>query len=1574
MTTIQKFFTNIVHSNAITYQVLDETIGDMNKNIGVSAHFFESASEIIGSTVTENYDLASILAPYQSEIQSNQTDYLLQSLQNVKIGLTNTENYPSFNLCTHISTTILNYNFGFSSTFLSGEIYSFSAVGINKTSVISIPYSSFDLSGNQFNSHLFDAPIDFAVYGNDNFNISSGYVNSNLIRFDYAWSYAQPQTNLLIKLNYINSSISNYNLTFYWGNNDSSFISTNSNTNSSIKYVGTQNFINKLGILTTSSIQTNITSISGRKNFWSNTTPYSIGFTTQCFVESDPYLWAPDRINETLIDGVFSEQSQPTRYFAYENVNFNNILSSNQNYVYFYGDFITSGTKQNTSANASYDLKNLFESNFASSLNIKSLEKLYNRNVPANIFIFEKNPKKINLQNDYSIVYNTQIVPSAFVKVIPDENLWIAFAEYLPAAKNYSLALNELKSLYLNTLDNFIADLFFGVNFNNVDEYFAGENLIISRNTLKNFTQPYGTTDTPPLNFSEYEEKSIYEAVHIVSSKEFLIFDQGRLTLYNDYNLPSDTAFEIYKPISLVCNGIDPYSQGQGLALDYTLNLKFGYNNQNYLNKILYLMASKYLISESDYNNRIFNNQDTIGYYYLANPDSTDYSDYSVSSINEFRLYGYSGLIPNLKDGSVVPILTKSFSPKDSTKYTYEEFIDYLRSQGITNSDDINEAIQDYLDAGNSFYTINLDKFSNNFNALTSISICAANYVVNQPKYWNEGFDEKFLEPAQIDDTGFTNLTANILSGIATAFVGSPPYTISNIPVGYNCRLKSVTVNSFGSSQIPGGYTAWFLPPDNQKSDEQPAQIEFSILSSGILDPSSIKILNPGSNFYFGFSTFLNVGFTSTGIGTSSASITLVMDNVSEFSATVNTSKIITSFTQTKPPAIGYNAGFKFNPRALVGLGYTSFADIDIKINNAPTIDSFLIAPLNLQPGDLENINNFSTPNTNLSNLNYTAGSQTYLLYEDEIFNSITVPYSFGNKQISFVTISCKLIELNGKNPSGDIQFKIYALEDNIKTEVASSDRISITEISRNSYSDLNIPIYFNFANTLVSLSQSVYYVSIKQNLTNCFLSIKGSFTGISTSDYSILSSDIYNDPNYFIIAGGISTNGYDLDIAKAPINLSNIFGSDLLISDTIGANINLRKNSEYEGANNLSLKISTTYNSETGIIFSNLVNVASLSSTFTGVAFTFNSTLYSGTIINSASLISANPLFINQAFASRSLSQYDGVLLGMSTLSQIGLSNTSVNFNFVFNKLFNQVSPDIYGAFNYTDKSQFGLAKPNRLRESDPVNVVDGYWSYKSDLVNQPLSIYPRAFLNNTSVIGTSLPVYQYLGYSHDIYVNIGYNSNGIYNQETITLNAYPKWKVTWMDRTTSNYKNFSIFNVIQQSYVDSINYLQGSANTIIGISTGVKSGIFEGTFQPSGNLASTVPVSITIGTSAGVQLYINNNSQPLIDTFSTISTGIIVSSSSLSVSERSLPVYFKVYYFSLSTSMIQVNWNVGAGNTLINYNSISSGITPNPVSLNSGAPIDNIVFFNVSKTLEDAESVNSGYPPGDSFVIRSS
>jgi len=84
MTTEQQFFQNIVHSNAITYQALENTIGDMNKNIGLSANFFELASKVVGSTITENYDLASLFGNFSDQISSNNTDFLQQSLRNWK--------------------------------------------------------------------------------------------------------------------------------------------------------------------------------------------------------------------------------------------------------------------------------------------------------------------------------------------------------------------------------------------------------------------------------------------------------------------------------------------------------------------------------------------------------------------------------------------------------------------------------------------------------------------------------------------------------------------------------------------------------------------------------------------------------------------------------------------------------------------------------------------------------------------------------------------------------------------------------------------------------------------------------------------------------------------------------------------------------------------------------------------------------------------------------------------------------------------------------------------------------------------------------------------------------------------------------------------------------------------------------------------------------------------------------------------------------------------------------------------------------------------------------------------------
>lgn len=1578
MNTQQQFFTNIVHSNAITFEAIDKIIGDLNKNIGLSAAFFENASWIIGNTTVENYDLSQIFGDYAYQVASDTNDALKQSLQNSISGVGHSTSYASFNVCTHISTTLLNYSFGLSSAFLSAQIYSFPSTGLTSTSIISVPYD-FSLSGNQFNSHVTGTPLDIAVYGVENFN--GAYTGTKLTQFTYSWSYCLGVTSLIVCLNY-SSALSNPSyLQIYWGNSDANFISTGLTSSGGIYYSGQSAFINNVGVLTTNVKSSSLTQYSGRKNFWSNQVPYKLDFENRSFSGQGPYLWAADRINATLVDGVASQQDAPLRYPVTNEFLFSDVLTNTNNYNYVYSDFVTTGTGNNQGVNAYIRLSNLFGDDIAQKINESNIERVDENSVPLSLITFEKDPKKagLNYSNGYVVSEYNQVLPSAFLKVVEDPYIWEAFANSLINTKNYYISAAAIKRLYLNTLDNFIADFFFGSNFNDVDVYFTGQNLVISNNALKYFMQPYGFNNNDPVNLTEYEEKSIYDTTKIVASREFATFSEGVLTMLNDFKLPANHSFEIYKPISFVCNGIDPYDQGTGFALDYTLNLTFQYQNQNYLNKTLYLMASKYLISENEYNTRIDNNQDTFGYYYLADPDSKDYSDYSVSSINEFRLYGYSGLIPDLKDGVSRPILCRAFSPKDTQKYTYEEYVAYLNSIGITNQDDINEKIQEYLDEGNSFYVVDLDTHSSEFVLLEDISICATNYTLNGTKYWNDQIPNPYrsLYGTEFGATGFVNLTANILGGTIDSVPSSPgPYTIANIPVGYNCRLSEVAISSVGKNQKNGTYTQWINVPANVYTIEQPVQLEYVILSNGNLDTTSIKILNYGANYSFGFGTFLTAAaFTTVGLGETHPYVVLNMDNISYFNAVVDASNTITSMVMSNPPPIGYRAGFKFNPRALVGLGYTSDANVNILLDYYPTVDSFIIGEDNLTVGDLENYSSFETPITNLDSLNYSSGEQYYNLYEDEIFNTIEVASTYGSKQISFVSINCKVIEKTTGNPSGSISMHIYALSGTEKTKVASSDEIPVSALSRSVYDTIDIPLEYSFTNTFYSGDGVTYWISIKQNLKNCVLSLQGSYLGISTSNFYVDSQNLFNSPNDLIICGGISTTGYDLDLGKFPVGITSIFGVDTLAQDTNTVVVYLRKDPSYVSAkNNIYIGVNSTYLSSTSNIYSNNILASSLSTTFVGYAFTFASNLSAGTVINYANVMSSNGLSENQIFIARSLANYDISAVGFATSSQVSINGSIANFNFVFNKLFSQVSNQKYAAFNYTDPSQFGLAKPNRLRVADPINVVDGYWSYYGKDINKPLSIYPRAAYSIATVIGTSSPTYAYLGYSHNIYVNLGYNSGGQYIQEgPITLLASPKWKTIWMSRGESDYKNFNIYNVINNTYRKSIDYVLGSATTNIGFNTSYKSAIFEGTFKPNGNTAIPLPISIGIGTQCGIQLYLNNSPAPIIDTFSVSTSDYQTINTNLDASFRENEIYFKALYYTFSTAAITISWNVGLGTTYINSDS-SQNTAPAPYSLNSGRPIDNIVFFNVSKTIEDATSVNSGYPTGDSFIIRSS
>ena len=1548
MTTSQQFFQNIIQLNSVSYEAIDRIVGDLNKNVGLSAHFFENASQVIGSTATENYDLLYGWVIYENQLNSDNSDALQQSLQNVISGIGTTSSYPNFNVCCHISTTMFNYNASISSTFLSGQIYSFSGVG--NSAIISIPSNSFSLSGNQFNSHLYDVPIDFSVYGIDNFN--GNYTGSNLINFDYAW---QNNNNLLIHLNFKTTQATQY-ITFYWGTTAS--ISTSYSIGTSV-YFGTNNFISNIGFLSTSTISTSIANFSGRKNFWSNVIPYSLQFNSQAYSQEFPVLWAIDRSNQTLIDGVYASDLAPPFYNVINTPLLNGFFTSGT-YSYLYFNFITSGLQGDTNNSAEVVLNTVFSSGVEQTYDFVSLQKQYANFVPLGMGEFQYNPKLNNLgTNGYGLINYAQDLPSAFIATIPNPLIWQYFASNLVSAKSYFNTLNQIVSTDLMPLDNFIADYLFGSSTNSVSSYFSGSDLFISEGALKNFTQPYGTVQTDPLNFSEYEEKAIYEATNIVSSKEFATFQQGVLTLLDDYNLPAENTFEIFKPISLVCDGIDPFSQGTGLNYDYTLNLTFQYTDQSFLQKTLYLMASKFVLTQNQYQQRIANNQTVIGYYDDANPNSTDTTSDSVLSIEEFDLYGYAGLIPDLKDGVIRPILTRGFSTTGGNN---------------TNSNNTQ---------------------SNSFVSLIGISVCATNYALEETPYWNPNMPSKpNSSVANVNDFinygfsyGFTQLSSQILNGYAISSLnGIGTFTLYNVPVGSNCSVTGFSVNSLGSGLISGNYTAWLYPPGVSSSFPctSPAQISYSVVNGQLYAPS-VNISYPGGNsYYYDFNfPLIGNGFNTT-IGTSYPNVYIEISNLARFTATVN-NYTLTSFIQSVAPPQGYLEGFVLNDGCFYGLGYTASANVNITVSAAPTVDSFLIANSSLNPGALEYYGNFSYPQGNITNLNYLTGTQYFTLYDQEIFNSFASPSNYGGQNIDYITINAKLIEFRNNEPSGYITVNIYSYLSGIKTLVASSNNILSSNFSPYSYQNVTIPIYYILTSSEVAISQlSQYFISIKNNLIGCLLSLQGSYTGITTSNFSINSSSVFNDPNNVYIPGVISTSGYDLDlgILNIPIGISSVFGTSYLSIGTSAVNVYLRKDQSYSvTSNQIFLSISTTYSSQTSDIISSPVYTSSLSTAFTGIAFTFSSSIQTGTIINSSELIFSQNLSPNQIYIARSMSEYSQV--GFATTNQLSLSSIDVDFNFTFNKMFGQNSNQIYGAFNYDPNflpeqnsaaNQLQIPGPNNLRVVNPTNVVDGFWSFSAQSINAPVSIYPRSWFNYNNFLGIGTTALIYLGYSHDIYVNIGYNSNKKYYQELITLNAQPKWNATWMSRNNYDYKNFSVTNVIQQTYLDNIYYHIGLGTTNIGITTGPKSAIFTGTFNPSfGNLNSEVPITINIGTSSGVQLYVNGSSSPLIDTFSVISAGSTSVVGFLTTTIRNNPVNFSILYFTLSTANIEVYWTQQGISSLISSAS-SAQVLNTPQSVNSGLPIDEISFLNVSQTYSEATSVNSGFPPGDSFVIRSS
>jgi len=243
--------------------------------------------------------------------------------------------------------------------------------------------------------------------------------------------------------------------------------------------------------------------------------------------------------------------------------------------------------------------------------------------------------------------------------------------------------------------------------------------------------------------FSADTRGMIEELSGLPPSTEVLRFDSDKLYLKNNrFNVP--TKFEIFHEPSDSCSVIDTNTAGVRIGLDYKIRLLLEDSDENTFQKDWDIMASKYFLTNQEYDNRVAQGLTTIGYYKKGTDEErSSRAKGTLETIEEWRLYGYAGIVPDLSMGDYRTLYTKVVSPDDETKVTEEQFRKNLENQGYT-QEQIDEAVQNYLDAGGEFYTVDLRQYPNDFVALRSAALSAADYSFATIPYWKNNLNPYF--------------------------------------------------------------------------------------------------------------------------------------------------------------------------------------------------------------------------------------------------------------------------------------------------------------------------------------------------------------------------------------------------------------------------------------------------------------------------------------------------------------------------------------------------------------------------------------------------------------------------------------------------------------------------------------------------------------------------------------------------------------------------------------------------------------------------------------------------------------
>jgi hypothetical protein len=376
-----------------------------------------------------------------------------------------------------------------------------------------------------------------------------------------------------------------------------------------------------------------------------------------------------------------------------------------------------------------------------------------------------------NLHHNFSIIYIDQPATTFAHPPLADTNLTSSLLKSLSDATQAYRSLNPAVPI-LNAAFNLIVP---GAR---TPSAIANSRLALAnpngmssqifRGLLKKPHNPLlkaGDDDTSDaFQFDDSARELIEDLTGLPPSTELLRFDADNLYLTNvKFNTP--TMFELYHEPSSSCSIIDVESSGVKIGLDYKLRLLLEDSSENVFQKDWDIMASQYYLSSQEYSDRIAQGLTTVGYYKKE----------TLDTIEAWRLHGYAGIVPDLTMGDYRTLYTKVVAPEDETKITEVQFRKNLENSGYS-TEQIDEAVQDYLANGGEFYTADLRQHSNNFVAVRSAAMSMAEYSFGTIPYWKNNLNPYFgmaqLETEQsmpdvadLRADSFTIATSNLSPG-----------------------------------------------------------------------------------------------------------------------------------------------------------------------------------------------------------------------------------------------------------------------------------------------------------------------------------------------------------------------------------------------------------------------------------------------------------------------------------------------------------------------------------------------------------------------------------------------------------------------------------------------------------------------------------------------------------------------------------------------------------------------------------------------------------------------------------------